>query len=289
VSVLDEVLSEYVWARPALPLRPYVERYSGYRLSGAQPGRHRGLPSPCLTVILTLDEPLTMAAHPDPAQPGGDYETLIGGLHTDPAIITHPGRQSGVQLALHPLGARRLLGFPAGELAHLDVPGDAVLGRWALELQNRIRTAKSWPARFAAIDTVLLRLLAGRGLPSSGWSVAPEVSRAWQLLRAGEGRVSVLAREVGWSTRHLSARMATETGLTPKAAVRVMRFGRAQRLLVSAPRIADVAAECGYFDQAHLTREFRALAGATPGAWLREEGFTEFRNVQSPDPAAAED
>ncbi|WP_432000735.1 hypothetical protein [Streptomyces sioyaensis] len=81
------------------------------------PGRHRGLPSPRLTLIFTLDEPLTLAGHPDPAQAPGTYSALLGGLHTRPALITHEGRQSGVQLGLHPLGARALLGLPAGELA----------------------------------------------------------------------------------------------------------------------------------------------------------------------------
>jgi hypothetical protein len=56
-------------AVPAPPLRPYVSGYAGYRQAGLPPGRHRGLPSPRLTLIFTLDEPLTLASHPDPAQP----------------------------------------------------------------------------------------------------------------------------------------------------------------------------------------------------------------------------
>jgi AraC-like DNA-binding protein len=50
-------------------------------------------------------------------------------------------------------------------------------------------------------------------------------------------------------------------------------------------RLADLAADCGYFDQAHLAREFRALAGCPPSQWLAEEvsrtGNAEFRNVQA--------
>ena len=61
------------------------------------------------------------------------------------------------------------------------------------------------------------------------------------------------------------------------------RFDRARRLLQrrvaagQAPALADLAAECGYCDQAHLAREFRALAGCPPSQWLAEE----FRNVQA--------
>jgi len=63
---------------------------------------------------VTLDDPLTVSEHPDPRQGPGQYVSLVGGLHTTPALITHEGRQSGIQLALSPLGARALLGLPAG-------------------------------------------------------------------------------------------------------------------------------------------------------------------------------
>ncbi len=87
-------------------------------------------------MIITLDDPLTVARHPDPADAPGNYLTLAGGLHTASAIITHPGRQSGVQLALSPLGARALLGRPAGELAGIDVDASDVLGDVARELHG---------------------------------------------------------------------------------------------------------------------------------------------------------
>src|SRR6202451_4841793 len=94
---------------PAAPLRRYVPHYTGYRQRGVPPARHRGLPSPFLTLIFTLDEPLVMLAHPDSRQPPGDFGALLGGLHSAPALITHDGAQSGLQVALRPLGARALL------------------------------------------------------------------------------------------------------------------------------------------------------------------------------------
>jgi AraC-like DNA-binding protein len=80
----------------------------------------------------------------------------------------------------------------------------------------------------------------------------------------------------------LRGRFLAETGLTPKAAARVIRFDRARRLMQrrsasGALVIADLAADCGYFDQAHLAREFRALAGCAPTDWLAQE----FRIVQA--------
>ena len=279
---------------PAEPLRRYVAAYTGYRQRGLPPARHRGLPSPYLTLIFTLDEPLTIEAHPDPGQPPGEFGTLLGGLHSVPALITHAGAQSGIQVALRPLGARALLGLPAGELAELDLPAEAVLGGVCAELRDRVRAAAGWPERFAVLDEILLRSagLRGAGLRGAGlgWvgpgpGIAPEVSWAWrQLLREGGAlRVSELAAGTGWSGRHLTSRFRAEIGLTPKAAARVIRFDRARKRLVRKLTaggnylLADLAAECGYFDQAHLAREFRALAGCPPSQWLAEE----FRNVQA--------
>ena len=131
--------------------------YTGYRQRGVPPARHRGLPSPYLTLIFTLDEPLTIEAHPDPGQPPGEFGTLLGGLHSAPALITHAGAQSGIQVALRPLGARALLGLPAGALADLDLPAEAVLGGVCAELRDRVRAAAGWPERFAVLDEILLR------------------------------------------------------------------------------------------------------------------------------------
>ena len=93
-----------------------------------------------------------------------------------------------------------------------------------------------------------------------------------------------MAREVGWSERHLAARFRTEIGLTPKAAARVIRFDRARRMIPGAAA-PIVAAECGYADQSHLVRDFVAFTGLAPGAWLA----AEFGNLQAPDASAGRD
>jgi AraC-like DNA-binding protein len=280
------LVDEHHRYRPGEPLRRYVAWYTGYRQRGIAPATHRGLPSPYLTMIFTLDEPLSIEAHPDPGQPPGEFGTLLGGLHSTPALIRHDGAQSGIQLALEPPGVRALLGLPAGELAGLDVPAEAVLGAVGTELRERVRGAATWPARFAVLDEILLRQLLASG---GSAAVPPEVLWSWrQLLRAGGAvRVADLAAGTGWSGRHLASRFRAEIGLTPKAAARVVRFDRARRRLAGHAgagacqdggyQLAGLAAEMGYFDQAHLAREFRALAGVPPSQWLAEE----FRNVQA--------
>ena len=268
---LTGVVDESVHQRACPALRESVAWYSGYRQAGLPPALHRGLPSPYLTLIFTLDDPLTLLRHPDPRQAPGDYSTLLGGLHTTPALIAHEGSQSGIEVALAPLGARTLLGLPAGELAGLDLPADAVLGRLAAEIQERVQAAPSWQRRFQVLDELLLRQAQLARAPAR--TPAPEVARAWRVLLSSGGTApaAALAAEVGWSGRHLADRFQEHIGLTPKSAARVVRFDRARRMLPGRQRLADVAATCGYYDQAHLSREFHALAGCSPSDWLAAE------------------
>ncbi|MEY9903912.1 hypothetical protein ABIA35_000118 [Catenulispora sp. MAP12-49] len=72
-----EPVEESVREPPGTALRSFVGWYSGYPQAGVAPTRHRGLPSPYLTLILTLDDPLTVIAHPDPypaSEAGSDHE-----------------------------------------------------------------------------------------------------------------------------------------------------------------------------------------------------------------------
>lgn len=266
---MGEPLVESAAARPRPGLRPLVAGYTGYRIENAEPGVHRGLPSRHLTFIITVDGTVDLAAMPDPRQGPASFGALVGGLHSGPALIRHDGNQHGIQAALTPLGARRLLGLPASELATTVVDLGAVLGPAADELVDRVRSARTWTDRFLALDAALARVARDRGEPG------PEVGWVWERLRATRGAVGIgaLADEVGWSRRHLGERFRREYGLTPKEAARVMRFEVARELLrpVDRPPLADVAARCGYYDQAHFIREFRDLAGCSPTTWLAEE------------------
>jgi len=273
------MLDEHVQGRPAARLRGFVPFYSGYRQDGIAPAVHRGLPSLHLTLIFTLDDPLVVERHPDPRQAAGRYESLAGGLHLTPALITHQGRQSGVQVTVSPLGCRALFGRPAAEIANVDVDAAELLGRHVVdEVRYGLLTAPDWPGRFAVLDRVLSRVVREH-------EVAPQI--AYALKRIGNPGVSVakLADEVGWSGRHLTDRFRAEVGLRPKEAARVARFDRARRALRPSARLADVAAAHGFADQSHFVREFHSFAGCAPSRWIADE----FGFIQSAGGAGAND
>ncbi|MDN5748024.1 MAG: helix-turn-helix domain-containing protein [Pseudonocardia sp.] len=259
------------WGRPAPELRPYLAAYTGYRTEAGPPSVHQGVASGHLTFLLCLDGAVQILANADPARAPGTFVAMVGGLHDGPARIAHGTPQTGLQLRLTWRGARALFGVPAGELAGDTVDLAALLGRRTGPLLERLAEPGTWAQRFARLNEELGELArAGRG----DVGVRPEVGYAWDRLEETGGtlRVTDLAREVGWSRRHLADRFRRETGLAPKAAARVIRFERACDRLrgPSRPALAAVAADCGYVDQAHLSRDFRDLAGQTATSWLAE-------------------
>jgi AraC-like DNA-binding protein len=249
----------------------------GYETERAEPVEHRGLPSPFLTFIVTLDEPVVLA------EGGGErgLEVVVAGLSTEAEIVRMSRRQVGLQAAVHPLAARRLFGMPAAELARLSVEGEDVLGAKAPRLRERLSEATTWDERFAIFGAEMG--LGGREA-SAATTPRPEVIEAWRLLALTRGRIRIedLAARVFLSRRRLSTLFAAEFGLSPKEAARTMRFTHAVTRIGEGVRggtldLAALAAECGFGDQSHLDREFRAFAGTSPSGWIAEE----FPNIQA--------
>lgn len=258
---------EAVIARPHPAVRHLVARYIGYTQRGVTLSVHRGLPSRYVTLIVGLDRPTTVIGIP--GQTPSDFQGLVAGMHTGPTLIAQDQAQSGIRLELNPLGTRTLLGVSATELSG-RVVDLADLGSPRLAaLPDRLAGAAGWPERFKILDEVLGSAVTGSA------RVPPEIEWAWRRMLGSDGRVRVaaLAGEVGWSRRHFGELFRRELGLSPKQAVRVLRFERATTSLRGREQVdlAELAVDCGFYDQAHLTHEWRSLAGCSPGTWIAEE------------------
>ena len=134
-------------------MRPYVRWYEGYRLTGFPAGKHLGLPSQDLTVVLTIGEPLDLARAAAPEQQPGRFQALAGGLTTSPVTIAHDGNQHGIQLALTPAGYGLILA--AGLLYTCGV----VFFLWErLPFHNTIWHAFVFAASFVLYAALLVEL-----------------------------------------------------------------------------------------------------------------------------------
>jgi AraC-like DNA-binding protein len=251
----------------------------GYRALEVPDTVHRGLPSSTLTFIVSLDEGVEAADTAEALPAARPNPVILGGLHVQVSHVRQRRGQAGVQVALHPLASRAVLGVPAAELSVTDFDAVPLLGRDSARLHERVADTRHWPEAFSLIADYLA---AGHRRRHTG--VRPEVAYAWHLLERSRGRAPVagVARQVGLSQRHLTTLFRREVGRTPKTVAMLMRFEYAGARMADAARghrrvdLAGIAGDAGYADQAHLTREFVRFAGVPPGVWLAEE----FQNIQ---------
>jgi AraC-like DNA-binding protein len=191
---------------------------------------------------------------------------ILAGARNTVWVAEGPCAPVYLELWLAPLGAYRLLGLPMDALTGQLVDLTEVLGTGSRRLADQLRDTPSWQQRFGLLDAYLLRQA------RDGPDPAPEVVWAWRRLIATGGTLPIrrLAGEVGWSHKHLITRFKQQVGLPPKTAARLVRFDAVCRRLATHPpaRWDQLAADCGYADQAHLIRDFHQFTGATPTAFL---------------------
>ena len=253
--------------RPSCPaLRTYVRGYCGYFESATALTPRVELPSGSVGLIVGLGPAVEVAYPGHRHRLTARMTSFVAGLHDSHAVVKATGWQQGLQIELTPVGAHMLLDVSMDSLANRVVELDQVLGRFAAQLVERLYETASWPSRFDVLDAVITSRLAIARAP------APAIT--WALRRLTETRglvgIGALAEELGSSRQYLAAGFREQVGLPPKTLARILRFQHVIRVLEheGEARLAQVADECGYYDQAHLNRDFRAFAGRTPSQFL---------------------
>lgn len=247
-------------------MRACVRGYCGYSEGTAGRLVRRVEPSSgTVGLVIGFGPPVCIAYPHHGGSSPARVTSFVAGLHTTYAVAESTGRQHGVQIDMTPIGAHLLLDVPMASLANRVVELDQVLGPFATQLAEQLFDAADWPARFDVLDAAIAGRLASAREPSpvTGW--------AWRRLTDTGGRLSIgmLTAELGVSRQYLATRFRDEVGLPPKTLARIVRFERAIGLLgADAPRLTRIAHDCGYYDQAHLNRDFRELAGSTPTEFL---------------------
>jgi len=245
---------------------------------------HHALPNGELSLTFNLGPPQRVKAHGDAGSGCIVRTALVCGLQertiTYESVTSHP---RVVAVRLLPRGAWAFFdGLPLAELANEIVDLDAVLGRAAAVEPLRQRLVEC--ADLGDALDVLERWLVARVV--RGPAAHPSTRAALRDLTAQRGnlRIEALARDLGVSRRHLNGLFRREIGLSAKSLARILRFERAQEALAAAggSDLTQIALDCGYYDQAHMNRDFRELAGLTPSDYAARLFATDgWREVHS--------
>jgi len=260
-------IAETVVQSPAPELRPLISHYAGFRVSGLPAGVHFGLPSSSVDLIISMGPPIELVRMPNSTHAPSSFYAFVRGLQDAPAIVRQSGNAFGVHVFIKPLGSRAILGVGSADISSRVVGLSEIWPGRAGDLVEMLRAAGTWRQRFAILDRAFAATLKPAGL-------RPEISWAWSRLAQTHGAIPIqqLADETGYSRRHFCGRFRDAAGVTPKLAARVLRFERACRLIADRQlSMADTAIVCGYHDQAHLTREWNALADCPPKAWIARD------------------
>ncbi|WP_204251074.1 helix-turn-helix domain-containing protein [Elioraea rosea] len=273
---------EIIRRTPSERTRHLVSAIAGYRETRAADHHQRETAGLVVPLIISLGTPFRIALGREPHE-ADRVGSFAAGLYAGPVDIRSDGSAACVQVDFTPLGAYRCLGGAVVDLCARMVDAGDVFRAAGRALVERVRATPSWHARFDLVED----FVASR----DDFAPSPAIAYAWRRLAAtgGAARIAGLAEEIGWSRTHLAERFRVEIGVGPKRIARMMRFRRAcvqaQVQAEAAGRWARIAASCGYADQAHLIREFVALAGEPPGAWARRVALRDPRLRQPDDPA----
>jgi AraC-like DNA-binding protein len=255
---------ELVVRPPDARLRPFVFEYEGYVERGSPAPLRQQAPTTRLPIIVNFGSPWQIASSAAGAR--AEHGSFVAGLGDRSTYVAAAGPASCLQVNLTPPGAYALLGVPMHELTNRVLSLDDVAPRALGGLDECLADHRTWPRRFDLVDSLLLARMAEARLP------ARDVAWAWTLLERSHGQAPIgwICDRLGRSRRHLAASFREQVGLPPKTVARVFRFERAVAMLRRGhSTLGEIAAECGYFDQAHLNREFREYADAPPGAFAR--------------------
>lgn len=177
-------------------------------------------------------------------------------------VVEANGSQGGIQIDFTILGMRLFLGRPLADLTNRGIALEDIFGSDANRLTSELHDAPTWEARFDLLDREIASRIASARRPAS------EVLCTWTRIVNSGGMVTIksLVEETRWSQKHLISQFKEHIGLAPKMFARVMRFGSAVDRLRRRDHtsLTELALDCGYYDQAHFDRDFRAFAGVTP-------------------------
>lgn len=257
--------------RPRPDLANHIEFFGYWERESGDPHRSRALPRGAATVIIDVSGRHRVDFFAGDGRTRLDVPpAFIAGAGTESYITRIDAAQAVMTIHFRPGGALPFLGVPLGELENACVGLDRLWGMAGESLHARLIAAHGVTDRVEILESFLVQRAAShdvgchRGVAAA--LSAFEAEPSMRVARAGE--------LTGLSPKRLAAAFRAEVGLAPKAYQRVRRLQAALSRLDAGPVAgASLAADLGYFDQAHFVREFTEFTAMTPTEYVRRRSW----------------
>jgi AraC-like DNA-binding protein len=251
---------------PSPPLSEFVALfwyYEGYALPHA---KERLLPTGTTELVINLLEDRIETFSGEDSTPQTFRGGVVCGPHSEYFVIDTSQEETIIGVHFKPGGAFPFFKLPAGELHNLHVSLGDLWGSAAFELRERLLAVAAPQARLRLLEQFLLTRLAKPLARHPAVSFALKEFQSVPHART----ITELTNQIGLSARRFIQVFGEQVGLTPKLYCRVQRFQEVLRQVGMSAEVdwVDVAASCGYFDQAHFIHDFQNFSGFTPTVWL---------------------
>ena len=257
--------------RPAAPLSSFVDIFWYYAGMQRPHAKERALPTGTTEVVINLSEDEVRTYDADDTSicrrlPG----SVIAGAHSRFFVLDTAEQKDVIGIHFKPGGAFPFLAAPADAFRNSHIELEALWGLRTAELREQLLEAVTPEAKFAVLEKTLLGRISHDRVPHVAVLHAINCLDGAPHLQT----ISRLSERIGLSPKRFIQLFTQQVGLTPKLYCRVRRFQRVLQTVQQQRQVdwADVAADCGYYDQAHFIRDFRAFSGFNPSAYLSVRG-----------------
>ena len=256
----SDSMEKFAVIQPCPFLKPYIKQYWLLKTVGEPVSLARTVPAGMMNLILHRGNRLLSIQ---------DHEyhprVFLSGHEKTFADLEYSGQIDMVSVVFRPAGVRAFFNLPMNKVNNLRVTADDLGDKELAELEKAFTNTENDRICILMIEQFLLKRL--RKLTEYNLQ---RIETAIRLIDSGQTDVAALASASCLSPKQFKRIFSEHIGANPKEFSRTIRFQRALHILETHSQISltALAYECGYYDQSHLIKEFKALSGYTPSEYL---------------------
>lgn len=255
---------------PQPPLNSYIDVFWLYEDYTPAHAKERVLPTGTVELSINLRDDTIRIYDPQSPERFQQFQgCVLSGARSEFLVIDTVCQASIIGVHFKPGGAFPFVDMPIDALKNMTVSLETLWGNAAVELREQLMEAPTAQRKFQVLEHFLLSRMADSLTPHPAVAFAlKEFQRIPQLRTMAD-----VTKSLGFSSRRFIELFRHEVGVTPKRFCRIQRFQKVLHCIENGGQIdwADVAAACGYFDQAHCINDFRAFSGLNPTTYLAQD------------------